>query len=789
MLKSYLTMAWRTLQRRLGFSILNVLGLAAGLACVLLIGLWVEHELSYDTFHPNGDRTYRVLREFNLPELNTTIPATPSALAPVLKKNYSQVETVVRTRTQEQVVERGSWKRVESDVLYADAGFFEIFGVEIQRGTARLDEPGTVLLTPALAQKYFPNTEPVGRALRVNEREMTVTGIVEVPPSNTHLEHSLVASLATRSPSLDEWGINNWTTYVQLQPGVSETAFETKFEEVVRGHLSENALKRGGSELPEDFHLQPITGIHLGLGAPDSVGSEGSLTYVVLFSALALFVLLLACINFMNLSTARAAERANEVGIRKAMGAGRGQLAGQFFGESFLMTGLALVFSVGLCALLLPTFNDLAGKSIARTTLVDGPHLLAYGILVLVVGLLAGSYPALVLSGYHPIETLRARSSSPRGSPRLRQALVVFQFAISIALIAGTAIVHRQVEYMQSKGLGFQEENVLIVRDETQSLNGQRAAFKQELEAQASIEAAASGYSVPGSFFINTMWSLDRPEAEAHNADYSFVGYDYVETLGLKMAAGRDFSREHPSDTMAVVINETAVEEFGFSSPQNAIGEAFTRGQYRLPIIGVVENLHYESLHEEIYPLILRHEAAQAPRYVAVRIQPGQKASALNAVRRTWADFSSLPLDFSFLADDLAAQYEADQRVETLFAVFAGLALLIASLGLFGLAAYAARQRTKEIGIRKALGATVTGIIGLLSRDFLTLVGLAFVVATPVVYVGMQRWLHNFAYRIDLGAGAFLLSGGLAVLIATLTVGYQAWTGAQTDPARVLRSE
>lgn len=789
MIQNYLTVAWRTLRRRPGFSVLNVVGLAAGLACVILIGLWVEHELSYDDFHPDADRTYRVLREFNLPELKTTIPATPSALAPTLKANYPQVQRAVRVRGQDPLVERGTRTHVEENTLYADPGFFDLFGVEVQRGTARLGEPGTVLLTPALVEKYFPDTDPVGQTLRVNERAMEVTGIVDAPPSNTHLDYSLVASLVAQSPDPDEWGLNNWTTYVRLQPGTSEADFEAQFEELVRTYRSDQRLQQGDSGLPEDYHLQPIAGIHLGVGAPDSLGSEGSLTYVYLFSALALFVLLLACINFMNLSTARSAQRANEVGVRKAMGAGRSQLAGQFLGESFLVTALALVLAVGMCALLLPTFNDLAGTSIEQVALVDGAHLLAYGGLLLVVGVVAGMYPAFVLSGYRPIETLRARTSSSQGSPRVRQALVVFQFAISIALIAGTAIVHRQVEYVQSKGLGFQQEHVLVVHDETHALSGQRAAFKQELEAQTPVTAAASGFSVPGAFFVNTMWALDRPEAEAHNADYSFVGYDYAETLGLNVVAGRDFSRDHPSDTMAVVINEAAVAEFGFSSPQEAVGEAFTRGPYTLSAIGVVQNFHYKSLREEIYPLILMHEALRTPRYVTVRVERGREAAAIDAVRSTWEDFSALPLDYSFLADDLAAQYEGEQRVETLFALFAGLAILIACLGLFGLAAYAAQQRTKEIGIRKALGATVSSIIGLLSRDFLTLVGIAFVVAAPVAYLGMQRWLQNFAYRIEPGFGLFALAGGLAVLVAALTVGYQAWRAARTDPATALRSE
>lgn len=766
-----------------------MIGLATGLACVLLIGLWVEHELSYDDFHPDGDRTYRVLREFNLPDLNATISATPSALAPVLEADYPQAETAVRTRNAEHLVERGPRKHVEPGMLYADPGFFDIFGVEVQRGTARLQEPGTLLLTPSLADKYFPNAEPIGQTLRVNEKEMEVTGIAEPPPTNTHLDYSLVASLATRSPSPEEWGINNWSTYVRLQEGVSAATFEPTFEDIVRTHRGRQRLQESDSELPEDYHLQPVTGIHLGLGVQVDIPSEGNLTYVYLFLALALFVLLLACINFMNLATARAGERANEVGVRKAMGAGRGHLAGQFFGASVLTTALALVLAVGISVLTLPAFNTLAGTAFAASTLVDGSYLLAYVGLILIVGLIAGSYPALLLSGYHPVETLRSSVSSSTGSPRLRQTLVVFQFVISIALIAGTAVVHHQVEYLQTKDLGFEQKNVLVVNDETQSLQGQIDAFKQELERKTGVEVVASGFSVPGSFFLNTMWRLDRPDADRHNAYYSFVGYDYVETLEAEMVTGRDFSREHPSDTMGVVINEAAVSEFGFASPQDATGNTLARGSSQLPIIGVVANFHYQSLHSEINPLILMHEALRGPRYVAARIQPGQEDAAIDAARRTWDEFSALPFDYSFLANDLAAQYEAEQRVETLFALFAGLAILIACLGLFGLAAYAVRQRRQEIGIRKTLGATAERILALLSKEFLMLVGIAFVVAAPVAYLGLQRWLQNFAYRIDPGLGTFLLAGGTAFLIALLTVSTQALRAAWTDPATAIRQE
>ncbi len=802
MLWNYVTIALRNLQKRPGYTAINVLGMAVGLAGCILIGLWVEDELSYDDFHANADRTYRVLNAFDLPELQTTISNTPPALQPTLEANYPQVEQAVRVGGRDGVVQHGPQRGVESNILVADDGFFDVFSFPLARGTAALDRPGTALLTPALAATYFPDTDPVGQTIQFDGNELEVTGIVAAPPTNTHLDFAMIVSLATLDVDASNWGQNNWTTYVMLRPGTTADAFTASLEEIARNNMVPEDMDVDEEGLPQRLHLQPITGIHLGMGAPDLAagGGAGSLTYVLLFSGLAFFVLLLAVINFMNLSTARATERANEVGVRKAMGADRSQLAAQFLGESVILTAGALGVALGLCALALPAFNDLAGKSIAASALVSGGHLLACAGLIAVVGLLSGSYPALVLSRFVPTETLRGKASSSRGSARLRKGLVVAQFAISIALIAGTGVVHQQVAYMQSAGLGFNEENVVVI-DRVRTLSGpirtqadvrgfqdRLETFKQEVEQQSGVVEATSGYSLPGTFFINSMWPLDRPEAEPHNFDYTFVGYDYVETLDLELAAGRDFSRDFASDTAAVLLNETGVREFGLSS-EEAVGESVMRGDIPLEIIGVVEDFHYASLRQEIGPVILLHEALRAPQYLAVRTAPGQAADVLDGLRATWAEFSDLPIEYSFLADDLAAQYRTEARLEQLFTTFAGLAILIACLGLFGLATYTVQRREKEIGIRKALGATATQVVGLLSREFVQLVGLAFVVAAPLAYVGMQRWLQDFAYRTDLGVGLFLGAGALAFAIAILTVGTQALRAARLDPATTLRDE
>jgi len=801
MLRSYLTVAWRSLRRRLGYTLLNVVGLAAGLACCILIGLWIQDELSYDDFHPHAERTYRLINTFNLPQLQRSASITPGALAPTMRQKLSATEAAARITSQDGVVRYGDRQHVERDILYADAGFTEIFGFSISEGTATLGEPGTVLITPAMQRKYFAGESAVGKTIRHDGRELAVTGIIEAPPSNTHLDYTMVASLASLDIDDSDWGQNNFTTYVTLRSEATSPQFEASLASTIGATLGEEFQSAGVDGKPQQtFTLQPITGIHLGLGAPDEISSAGSYAYILLFGGLAAFVLLLACINFMNLSTARSSERANEVGVRRAMGARRGELAGQFLSESFILTTLGMVAAVLAGAMALPWFNEVAGKSISATALFAPEALGAYVALTLVVGLLAGSYPSFVLSGFRPVETLRGRSSSSQGSPRLRQALVVVQFAISIGLIAGTLIVQNQVDYMQSKGLGFDETGVLVVEqarnlygplasmEDVRALQGRVRTFKEEMRQVSGVQNVASGYSLPGTFFINSMWALDQAEAEARNFDYTFVGNNYVETLDLEVVAGRDFSPDIATDTAAVMINASAAKTFGYR-PDEIVGQAIQRGDMSLEIIGVVDDFHYASLHQEIGPVLLFHEAFRLPQYVALRVDEGQTSRVIEQVRSEWAQFTELPLNYSFLADELAAQYRAETRLADLFGTLAVLAILIACLGLFGLAAYAAQQRTKEIGIRKALGASMSQVVLRLSRSFVALVVLAFVVAAPAAYFGMNRWLGQFAYRIDVSPATLAAAGALALLVAAATVSTQAWRAARTDPATALRTE
>ena len=780
MFKNYLTIALRSMIRRKGFSFIHIFGLSIGLASCMLIGLYIHDELSYDDFHEHADRVYRVLREFDLPDLHATIETTPTALAVVIEDQLSGVEQAVRISWSSPVVERGAQQFVETKFLEAEAGFFDMFSFPLLRGTASLERPGTLVLSEEMAAKYFSEEDPVGKTVQIDGRDYEVTGILAPLPAQSHLQFDFVGSLQLSQDQLN-WGFNNHYTYVLLEEGAEKEELTQQIANVI----TENRPEQSGSS--NDFipHLQPITGIHLGQGVPVDVASQGRILYVYLFSILAVFILLLACINFMNLATARSLDRAREVGMRKTLGAHRPQLVVQFLGESILISLIALILGLLICLLVLPALNDFTGKTLSFVTLLRGSTLLFLVGLVVCTGLLAGSYPALAMSGFKPLLALKGSMSGGQRD-RLRRGLVVFQFALSITLIAGTGIVLNQLRFLQSAGLGFTPENLLVI-EQAGYLGDALSAFEEEVGRSADVESVSSGFSVPGAFFINSMWQTEEPNSEAHNLDYTFVNFDYVETLGIEMIAGRSIDRAYSTDSSAVVLNEAAALDFGWSADE-AVGKKLRRGDFEYTIVGVAENFHYRSLHEAIYPLAL-FGPLRGSRYVTVRLSGENLVHTIESLKDVWKQFSDLPFSYSFLADDLAAQYRAEHVLSRVFFAFSTLAILIACLGLFGLAAFMAERRTKEIGIRKTLGASTGNLLALLSKDFLKLVLLAFLVAVPIGFLAMRRWLEEYAYHIDVGVGVFFIAGGLALLIALGTVSFQSIKAALANPMDSLHHE
>ncbi|MFV1883452.1 MAG: ABC transporter permease [Balneola sp.] len=780
LLPNYIKIAWRNLIFRKGYSLINITGLSVGLAACMLIALYVQHEWSYDSFHENSDRSYLVLREFDVPGLQGTISYTPSALAPALEKNLSSAVKAVRTQMFSPDVTYQGEKFIESSFLLAEDGFFDIFSFQLFEGTSQLDRPNTVLLTRRVVPKYFGEEHPLGKTLLVGDTEMEVTGILENPPSNSHLTFDFIGSLNASDP---DWGSNNYQTYLLLRPEQSADQVTKEINDIITAQLGDVTPETGNDFIP---HLQPITDIHLGQGVSVEIGSEGNPQYLYLFIALAIFIIVLACINFMNLATARSMERAREVGMRKTLGGSRLQIAFQFLGESMLIALLASLLAVVIGYLILPYLNEIATTSLSFSSFFTLENLALLASVTLVAGLLAGGYPAFVLSSFQPSRVLKGVFRSEENT-LLRKGLVVFQFTISITLLAGTGIIQKQIHYMKSSGLGFNPDNMLLVK-QANFLGETSETFMNELSKIPGVENVSKGFSMPGTFFINSMWQADTPDSEAHNLDYSFVDFNYVETLELKVIAGRSFSASFESDSFAVMLNETAVRDFGWS-PVEALEHKLLHGSTEYQIIGVLKDFNYRSLHSEVYPLAL-FGPRLIQRYVAVRTSPeANLPQIISELRTDWQQFTSLALDYSFLADDLKAQYDAEDRLIKVFGSFAGLAILVGCLGLFGLASFMVAQRTKEIGVRKVLGASTTQILSLLSTDLLKLVLIGFVIAVPLAVFLMNKWLEGFAYKTEMSWWLFLVTGIVAFVIALITVSSHALRAANMNPVNSLKSE
>jgi putative ABC transport system permease protein len=802
MLKNYFTIALRNLRKQKGYAFINIIGLAVGIACCILILLFVRDELSYDRFHEHADRLYRVYLEGTVAGSELKAPITPAPMAAALVDEYPEVENATRLfdLSGQTLVRQGDRQFIEENVLFADSTFFALFTVPLLEGdpATALAEPRTLVLTEETARKYFPDGNALGQTLTLGDTtDYRVTGVTKGLPANAHFHFDLLASMTGFGPAENTfWVSNNFRTYVLLQADYDPAALEAKFPDLMRKYAGPQLQQFMGQTYDEfvgsgnrlDYALQAVPAIHLHSHLDFEMEPNGNIAYVYLFSAIALFILLIACINFMNLATARSAGRAKEVGLRKVMGSNRTQLIRQFLSESVLLAFIALAVAVVLVLLLLQPFNGLTGKEIGFGFLAHPLILLTLVGLALGVGLLAGSYPAFFLSSFRPVAVLKGTFHASSAGVWLRRGLVVFQFAISIALIAGTLVVFNQMRYVREKALGLDQEHVVVLK-RTNELDQQTEAFKEALRDHPGIIQAASTTTLPGGIFGQT---AIRPEGAGSDVNYlaspMAADHDFVETLGIEMAAGRDFDRAFATDSAAFVINEAAARKLGWDDP---IGKrlTFLGANQTGEVIGVMTDFHFASLHQEIGPVVVALSADPLP-FIAVRIRPDDVASNLAFLEQQWHAFApDQPFEYSFLDEDFDALYRADRRLGQIFTLFALLAVVIACLGLFGLAAFTAEQRTKEIGVRKVLGASVSSIVLLLSKEFARLVVFALLVAVPIAYFGMDRWLQDFAYRTGIGAWVFVLAGGLALGIALLTVSYHALRAALVDPVRSLRYE
>jgi putative ABC transport system permease protein len=823
MVKNYLKLAFRNFKKRKGHTLINILGLAAAISCCILIGLYVQYELSYDSYHENSDRLYRVTQTSITPEKTDAEAVTPPPLGPTLESEFPRlVENSVRlynslgeeftfiTTADTAATDLDSY--IEPNFYYADSTFFDVLGAQMLRGNPKtaLQNPFSVVLTSELAKKFFGDEEPMGKTIFLETRRVsyTVTGIMEPLPENSHLKVDALASMTTLNELFptpekffEDWFATNVWTYVLLKEGINPDQLSRQFPAFAEKYAASERSKNETFEM----NLQPIEQIHLQSDLNYEVEANSSVYYIYLFSTAALLLLIIACINFMNLATARAAERSREVGMRKALGAGRWQLFLQFMGESFLLTFAAMILAVIFVAIAMPFFNAFIGGQLVFNPLQNISLLLALAGLFLIVGLLAGAYPALYLSGFQPKEIIQQGTTQGGGSV-LRKGLVVIQFALSIVLVIGTVIVFLQLKHMQQKNLGFDKEQVVIMPISQNLIAWEYPSFKEQAEQNAAVRSVSGVGKILGSDNEDS-WKIapaGKGGVQGETNHTLWVTHDFVKTLGLDIVAGRAFSKEFSTDgEKGILINQQMVRKLGHDNPQDALGELFyytTEEGEKMPlqVIGVVKDFNYSSVKQQIKPTIIKLANNQqyligAINYAAAKLAPGSTQQGLAHLEKTWSGINFIdPFNYSFQDEELDKIYASEATTSSVMALFTILCIIVACLGLFGLASFTASKRTKEIGIRKTLGASIGSIVMLLSKQYIKLVLIANVIAWPVIYLLARGWLQDFPNRIESGwsfAFIFLAVGLGSVLICLATVSYQSIKAGMVNPVESIRQE
>ena len=806
MFKNLIKVAFRNIWKKKSFSLINIVGLSVGIACFFLIVVNVRHESSYDKFQKNGDRIYRVALERIYPEKVISYAVIPYSIGDAMKADFPEVEKMTRVLFNPgPVVFRYKEKSYEeTKMFFVEPNFFEMFSIALTKGNPEniFATPNSLVLTQDTALKYFGDEDPIGKFLNTPQGPALVSGVCENMPENSHMGFDFLISLGLigfqNNPDYVSFSVH---TYVMLKEGVTPDAVETKMPALVEQYAAGQIQAQTGLSFKEyvaagngyNYFFQPIRDIHLHSNLVSEIKANGNITYVYVLIAIAAFLIIIACVNFMNLATARSASRAREVGIRKIVGSTKSLLVRQFLFESLVTSLISVVVAATWVQLLLPVFNRLTQKQLEIHYIQDPFNIVFLLAIGLFVGLLAGLYPAFVLSSFRPVTVLKGRFTTSRSGTRMRNALVVLQFAISIICIAMTILVNRQMNFMQQKDLGFDKENMVVI-DRAYTLQNRGEAFKQELHnLPGVVNATGSGTIFTGRGYFGIMFQAGG-DPEPKTTRGINIDEDFIDTMGLEIVQGRGFSREF-NETRNVIINESTIKEFGWNEPvgmkvQYLGGENEPTGEYS--IIGVVKDFHYDSLHSPINSFVLLGfpQEQRILGNMQIKIKPDNIGETLGAIERKWKEFNPQePLGYYFLDDKLNEMYGNEKTSGQIFSLFSLLAIVIACIGLFGLSAYMAELRTKEIGIRKVLGSTSSKIVILLSKDFARLVGFAFVIATPLAYFAMTRWLQNFAFRSPVHVWIFLLAGLAAVLIAQLTISFQALKAANTDPANALRFE
>jgi putative ABC transport system permease protein len=790
MFKNMLKIAIRNILKERTYSLINILGLTIGISASVFIMLYVSDELSYDKYHTNGENIYRIVSNIQEPDNAFTWAVAQIPLAPELKAKYPEIVNYTRISGQGRI--KLMYEEVEfyeEDIYMADSTIFEVFTYKFLEGDMKsaLVSPNNIVLTKTMARKYFGEESAIGKQFADDQdRNFTVTGVMEDVPSNSHLIFDALVGWDVPERRATSWGNFGVFTYIQLPPDYAVEDLNPKFDSILVTHVNPIFESIG---ITINYELQRITDIHLHSKIQDEAESNGDITYVYIFSAVALFMLIIAAINYMNLATARSSKRAKEVGMRKVMGSFRSQLIGQFLSESVVLAVFSLILSLGLIFALLPFFNDLAGKTISFSILLAPVNILILIFFVASIGIIAGSYPAFYLSGFKPVDILRGRGASSTGQANLRKTLVVLQFAISVFMLISTLVVYAQLQYLRDKDLGFSKDHVALVTYTNRAQNENFNAFKNELLKIPEIEMVGAASAAPGEGIGKVIMDVESNDGSMleRGVDFFVADYDFVPTMGMEIIKGRNFSREILFDTVgATLANEAMVARIGWEEP---IGKKINLGDNNLTIVGVLKDYHQNSLYDEIEPLVIILDENRGNVFIKTN---SDVRTAMEKTELAWDKiYPNAGFEYSFLDQDFDSQYDADKRRGEIFTMFSGLTLIIASLGLLGLISFTTEQRNKEVGIRKVNGASVASIIKLITKEFIILISIATIIAVPVAYYFMNEWLQSFAYKIVLlqQGHLFLISAAMAFAITLLTVAYHTQRAATANPVNALRDE
>lgn len=792
MISNYLKIAWRNLWKNKVFSFINILGLTIGITVCMMIFLFIMNEFSFDKFHKNEKQIYRVMRGFKQNGSMDWVPYLSAPYATALLNDYpGQIKKAVRVLPTNGLISFDHTAFNEKNLFVADSDFFTLFSFPLIKGDPAtvLKDPGSVVLTETTARKYFGKEDPMGKVVQVDKQlQLKVTGIARDVPPNSHLDFDLVMPLSNyvNAPWFQIWVNNNNFTYVLLDKHATASQIEKTFPAFMKKYMAADMARMG---VDVALSLRPLSEIYFEPASAFDKVKHGDKKVVYIFLSIAVLILLIACINFMNLSTVRAVERSKEVGLRKVLGAMRNNLIGQFIGESVLLTLISCLLALGLLQLVMPFYNHLLGYSLTVSWHAWPVYLFLIGV-VLIAGFLAGSYPAFFLSAFSPIQALKGKLKLGKGGAIFRQALVVLQFSISVILIIGTLVILKQMHYVKNKDLGYNNQQTVVVPIDNDDIHNHATTFKTELQDKNNVAGVSLMSGEPGGFFDSHSFDVEG-QAGTFKARTEFCDFEFVKTLGLKIIAGRDFSAQFPTDsTDALLINRTAASSLGWT-PEQAIGKWMMntlRDSTRRRIVGVVEDFNFLSLKEKMDALVI--SPGRDRRVALVKLKAGDIPKGLATIKKVYTNVAPVyPFDYTFLDQNFDKLYKDDLRQQTVLTIFSALAIFIACLGLFGLASYTATQRTKEIGVRKVLGSSTGNIVMLLSGDLLKPILIAIAIAIPVGFLLMNNWLQNFAYRTSLHWWIFVLAAVITILIALITVSLKAVKAAVANPVKSLRSE